>query len=254
MTEDRDLKHLYKEPAINLSMFCEEAKQLNDQVDLASAYLRLRDEAPQRNESQKYFVRHAQTYKQTSSRREEHLAIALWNETESRPLDLPDGDTLKFLDYQMPLKESNRDKKIGKVDLFAVIGNQSCVVELKTHTEATRQSDTPLRAFLEGLAYCAIVERNARKITCEVEKKFHHRLTNSRPILALMAPTMYWEFHEARGEGCWWFEINRMAESLYTSLGIDTRFIEVKTEPVLWVDGIPRLAEGCKLEYRRWRD
>ena len=47
-----------------------------------------------------------------------------------------------------------------------VDGRLPCVVELKVTGESAR-GDTPLRALLEGLAYCAIVEANAADIASE---------------------------------------------------------------------------------------
>ena len=57
-------------------------------------------------------------------------------------------------------------------------GRLPCVIELKVAGESAR-GDTPLRALLEGLAYCAIVEANAADIASEVAEQ--HALSASRP-------------------------------------------------------------------------
>ncbi|WP_167374275.1 hypothetical protein [Bathymodiolus platifrons methanotrophic gill symbiont] len=46
------------------------------------------------------------------------------------------------------------------------------VIELKIDSVNGGQADSPLRALLEGLAYCAIIEKNLVKISAEVASKF----------------------------------------------------------------------------------
>ena len=90
----------------------------------------------------------------------------------------------------MPLKARQGDRGVGKVDLFAAVdGRLPCVVELKVAGESAR-GDTPLRALLEGLAYCAIVEANAADIASEFAEQ--HVVSASRPTLVVMAPDNYW--------------------------------------------------------------
>ena len=127
----------------------------------------------------------------SSNRREEHLAVALYNASRGgAAFALPDRRPLEFIDYQMPLKARQGDWGVGKVDLFAVVdGRLPCVVELKVAGESAR-GDTPLRALLEGLAYCAIVEANGADIASEVADQ--HALSVSRPTLVAMAPDNYW--------------------------------------------------------------
>ena len=46
------------------------------------------------------------------------------------------------------------------------------VIELKIDSVNGGQADSPLRALLEGLAYCAIIEKNLVKISAEVASQF----------------------------------------------------------------------------------
>jgi len=229
-----DLLELYKHPAINhISGFYELAKQIDHQ-ELTNAYYRARESAPHRHARKKrYFVGHSGVTSSGgySNRREEHLAIALWNSTQERkPLVLPEGHTLELLDYQFPLKAQRGDKGVGKVDLFGVIdGVQSCVIELKIHPEGMGYGDTPLRAYLEALAYCAIIEANINDITQEVFENFGQRLTGNRPTLVVMAPEEYWSAylnHERAGE--WWPVLRHLADQIAQSLGLKSHFIALR--------------------------
>jgi len=192
-----DLLKLYKQPSTNqISGFCEVTRRL-DPSDLVTAYHRLRESAPSRHASGiRYFVDHAGVTSSGgfSNRREEHLAVALWNAAqEGTPLTMPNDDSLRILDYQFPLKAARSDTGVGKVDLFGVVKDtQSCVIELKIHPTGTALGDTPLRAFLEALAYCAIVEANANDIASEVSANFGVDLAESCPTLIAMAPEEYW--------------------------------------------------------------
>lgn len=80
-----DLLELYKRPAINqISGFCEEIHQLKS-VELVAAYLRAKDSAPRRHlRDKRYFVGHTGVTSsgENSNRREEHLAVALWNASQ----------------------------------------------------------------------------------------------------------------------------------------------------------------------------
>ena len=164
---------------------------------LAHSYEHLVRVAPRRHARGKRYV-HGRTGTTSSgassNRREEHLAVALCNASRRGvAFALPDRRPFAIIDYQMPLKARQGDLGVGKVDLFAVVdGRLPCVIELKVAGESAR-GDTPLRALLEGLAYCAIVEANAADIASEVAEQ--HALSASRPTLVVMAPDNYWAGH-----------------------------------------------------------
>jgi hypothetical protein len=116
-----NLLELYKQPAVNqISEFAKEACALSLD-DLVSAYHDARDAAPHRHlHNKQYFVGHsgATSNLEESNRREEHLAIALWNSARDGSLQLPGDHSLELLDYQFPLKAQQGDKGVGKVDLL----------------------------------------------------------------------------------------------------------------------------------------
>ena len=94
-----------------------------------------------------------------------------------------------------------------------------CVIELKAARETTR-GDTPLRALLEGLAYCAIVEANAADIASEVAEQ--HALSASRPALVVMAPDNYWAgYLDHPAAGRWLHAVRDLVSGLRDTLGLE---------------------------------
>lgn len=125
-----------------------------------------------------------------STRLEEHLAIALCNDPNALPLT--DSSELRLLDYQVPLKARQSDAAIGKIDLVALSNaDRVTVVELKVNTR-TSNGDTPLRALLEALSYCAIVEANADAFASEIQQLYGRNAVTTRPDLVVMGPVAYW--------------------------------------------------------------
>ncbi len=190
-----DLNALYKETVVNqISGFADKARGLDIDA-LGKAYINLVERAPRRSLSKKtYFQADHDGFpsgSENSNRREEHLALALFN--QPRHFDFPGGRKLNITDYQTPLKSRRDDKGIGKIDLFGVIDSSvPAVIELKIDGINGRKADTPLRALLEGLAYCAIVEANIVDITDEAQSMFSLLFTHTRPDLIVMAPSDYW--------------------------------------------------------------
>ena len=250
-----DLLTVYKEPRINhISGFCDAINEL-ESYELTCAYHHLRASAPHRHERNKrYFVGHTGVTSSGgySNRREEHLAVALWNSSQAgRSFALPDGRRLEFLDYQFPLKARQGDKGIGKVDLFGVAGNSKpCVIELKIHSVNQGMADTPLRAFLEALAYCAIVEANMTDIAQEVVDKFGYESIESHPALVVMATEEYWSAYMNHPRtGDWWPILRRLADSLETSFGLESYFIALRDADFsMGLEGQkPKLLRDCSL-------
>ena len=164
-----------------------------DADELLVMYEALRDTVPHRHARDKeYFVGHTgvPSTKGASNRVEEHLAIALCNDMAGLPLD--DSDGLRLLDYQVPLKSRRADTGIGKVDMLGITASGHIAVgELKVTTD-TSKGDNPLRALLESLAYCAMVEANATDISDEIENRFSLDTRTKRPSLVVMGPASYW--------------------------------------------------------------
>ena len=229
----QDLLEWYKRSSINrLTTFLAETEQI-DIHQLVAAYHYVRSSAPHRHErSKQYFVGHSgiPSSGSKSNRREEHLAMSLWNTAQERPLVLPNGGVLSLLDYQFPLKAKQSDKGVGKVDLFGVIdGVQPCVIELKIHSAGTGRGDTPLRAYLEALAYCAIVEANAGDIAKEASENFGLKVEDSRPCLVVMAPEEYWsDYIQHKKAGEWWPALCGLADQLETAIGMESHFVVLR--------------------------
>jgi len=214
-----DLIDLYSEPEVNrVSGFAEAARKL-DMDALCNAYSYLVQHAPKRRLTKKsYFQTNHKglpSGEGVSNRREEHLALALFN--QSRQFDFPGGRDLEIIDYQTPLKSRQGDKGVGKIDLFGVINNSiPAVIELKVKGIKGRKADTPLRALLEGLAYCAIVEANLADIADEAKSIFHLHIAHTRPDLLVLAPNDYWRSYLSKPSTGGWFQL---LQNLITEIG-----------------------------------
>lgn len=217
-----DLITLHGELQVNrISEFCDVAREI--EIDsLCNAYINLVDHSPRRSLNHKpYLVKEHFGFPsgdEKSNRREEHLGLALFN--QSTPCNLPDGRDLNIIDYQTPLKSKRSDKGIGEVDLFGVIDSSiPAVIELIIEGLNGRKADTPLRALLEGLAYCAIVEAN---IADEARAKFNLHVTPKRPDLFVMAPQKYWHSYLSKpSAGDWLPVLETMIAELRLKLDIN---------------------------------
>ncbi len=219
-----DLNALYCEPEVNqISGFVDVAGKLDIDA-LVSAYANLVERAPKRSLNKKQYFQADHdgfpTGDENSIRREEHLALALFN--QSHLFDFPGGRDLNIIDYQTPLKSKRDDKGIGKIDLFGVIDSSiPAVIELKIDGIKRRAADTPLRALLEGLAYCAIVEANITDITDEARAKFNLHIKPKRPDLIVMAPQEYWHSYLSKPTaGDWLPVLEGFITELRLKLGI----------------------------------
>lgn len=234
----RDLHDLYKSREVNrVSTFGNVAAQLRP-GGVAASYVQARSSAPRRHEhNKKYFVDHSglANRSEESNRREEHLALALWGASrEGAPMVLPGGATLEILDYQTPLKAQRRDSGVGKVDLVGLIDNRRlAVIELKVRGSTKAYGDTPLRAYLEALAYCAIVEANQGDIASEASARFDKSIDDRPPALVIMAPQEYWAgYAEHPKAGQWWPILRGLATELDTLLGLETHFLGLRNAAI----------------------
>lgn len=250
-----DLLTLYKNQAVNnIAAFCSITEQL-DAAKLVTAYKQLRESAPHRHKhNRRYFVDHTgiTTSKKDSNRREEHLAIALWNYSQQgNELVMPDGRNLRVLDYQFPLKAQQADKGVGKLDLFGRTSDaRACVLELKINPVDTGRGDTPLRAYLEALAYCAIVAANTTDIAAEVSERFDLKLSVTQPLLIVVAPEKYWAgYVDHHKSGAWWSALKHLADQVDTSLGLESHFLALRESNFsMGLEGQkPLLADDCTL-------
>jgi len=234
---DLSLIELYNYPAVNqLSGFARFAEAL-DISHLAQKYQDLVENAPRRQDAGKqYFVGHPRFEpREGSNRKEEHLAGALFNHCqEGKSLILPDNRELKIIDYQFPLKARQGDKGIGKIDLFGVIDQTiPCVIELKVDQDGGTQPDTPLRALLEGLAYCAMVEANRDAIQKEANSKFGLSLQSQGLDLIVLGPEKYWKyFINNEPAGPWQDTIRQLIVEASNNLPVTISLLSIPDSPL----------------------
>lgn len=231
---------LYSQSRVNnVSQFGAYASLLGV-VELTRKYKDLVLSAPHRHEAGlKYFVDGHDLFigRENSNRTEEHLAGALFNTCQKGgKFDLPNRQRLDIIDYQFPLKARQGDKGIGKVDLFGVIdGNIPCVIELKVAGAGGRKKDTPLRAFLEGLAYCAIVESNMSEIAKEAKDRFNLQFKIPRPHLIVLAPENYWSYYlEKKAAGDWTAPLKILTKTVCEQIKIGTSYLSIKNSEFEW--------------------
>ena len=225
------LLNLGKHPEVNnITTFMHEANRIDPEV-LAEEYSEVRDSAPQRHkrDPQKlYLVDHIGSdkppYPDPSS--EKQRAFNLWKDARSGKLmELPSGEVLEILDYETPLT-ARQSEAVGEIDLFGLIDDRlMAVIELKILRQGG-DADTPLHAFLEALAYCAIVEKNASDIACEVDNKFKKTVDAGPPNLVVMAPEDYWsKFLNHRKAGDWLPVLINLASEIENRTRVATHFV-----------------------------
>ena len=226
-----ELISLHSKPEINrVSEFSKVAENLEIQA-IAGAYLDLLNNAPKRAHSRKsYFQTGHDGYpsgEDSSNRREEHLALALFN--QASPLHFPDGKHLNIIDYQTPLKASRNDKGVGKIDLFGVLDSTiPAVIELKINGINGGMADTPLRALLEGLAYCAIIEANMTDIADEASSIFNLKFIKTKPDLIVMAPNDYWQSYINKSSAGNWLQVfEELISGIRQTLQINTYLVSL---------------------------
>lgn len=90
---------------------------------------------------------HIANIEKETNRQEEMLAKRIYQQKKVGELE--------FLDYQVPLKNKNTDKGVGKIDLLAVNHKEKCVYIFELKKEES--PETMLRCVLEGYTYLKIV-------------------------------------------------------------------------------------------------
>lgn len=225
------LLHLDKHPNVGkITTFMHEAGRIDPDV-LAAQYFLVRRLAPQRHKRDRkklYLVEHEgpdkPPYENPCS--EKHLAFNLWKAARyGKLMELPSGEVLEILDYETPLSAWQSDG-VGEIDLFGLIDDSlMAVIELKILRKGG-DADTPLHAYLEALAYCAIVEKNASDIACEVDDKFKKTVDAGPPILVVMAPANYWsKFLNNPKAGEWLPILINLASEIENRTGVAAHFV-----------------------------
>lgn len=90
---------------------------------------------------------------EASNRKEERYAIQLFNWSQSGKVFNHIG---KIIDYQAPLKNSNADKGLGKIDLISLVEDSFYVIELKIK----ENKETLLRCVLEIATYYQVLSKS----------------------------------------------------------------------------------------------
>ena len=233
------------------------AIQAIDPFTLCHEYHELRKAAPSRfAKNKRYFVGHDGHVRaiNPANPSEEHLAIALWRLDTRWPRTC--GGSLRFLDYQFPLKSSRSDAGLGKVDLLGVTDEgRSAVVELKVPQKKGARGDTPVLALMEGLRYAAIVEANHRAISEEVSH-LGIALADTPPIVQILAPQDWWRgwchmpSKTRTVAGHWERSFAELAGILETQLGVTIEFVSLqgtRLSDVTWDTHGPRLRQRPNL-------
>lgn len=225
------LLHLDMHPKVrNITTFMHEANRIDPEV-LAAEYIEVRRSAPQRHKRRPkklYLVEHEGSDKlpYKDPYLEKHFAFNLWKAARSGKLmGLPTGEALEILHYETPLT-ARQSESVGEIDLFGLIdGRLMAVIELKILRKAGG-ADTPLHAYLEALAYCAIVEKNASDIACEAGNMFKKTLDAGPPNLVVMAPEDYWSKFFNHPKASKWLPILiHLASEIENRTGVAAHFV-----------------------------
>lgn|GEM_PF-1486760 len=230
------LVELFKTPKVNsFALFAAEAEALSEDTILR-LFEQQKQTSPCRGSRLQYFVGHTgrTTSGANTNRREEHLAIAIWNDYRESGFVLPDETILFPMDYQLPLKSAG-DKAnagIGKVDLFCVDAEgEPWIAELKVHSGGKQPVDTPLKALLQALAYCAILEPNMNNLSLESNEKkakLLHFVRPSRPSLLILAPSEYWDACDQKTkESPWRKPLLALSQRIGLALNIKVLFLRM---------------------------
>ena len=230
--------------------------------ELHDEFRKLIECAPRRADSGKcYFEDHCgvpSSGKNADPESEDILAMALWN--ERIPLTRAEGDEFFLRDYQFPLKSSDSDEGIGKIDLLGVTNQgRLMVIELKVKPNGdNNRGDTPVSAMLQGLRYAAIVQSNLNSIAREMEQKFDCSIQDEPPVVQVLAPEDWWlawmglEGSTRRKAGNWEISFAGLAKDIEERLGISVECAElnVKRGQVSFDDDCrPRLDRTPKLRF-----
>jgi hypothetical protein len=255
-------------------------RQVAERLDaktLRELWRRQVETAPRRGAAGKKFLgeRDGQLPKRGARADVDQLAIALASHARrgGRALALParlpgeEPGSLALLDDHVPLDAGRGAVVEGaeRADLFGIgPGDRMAVVVLRwlpPNAARGATGDTPLRALLEGLARCAVLEANREALAAELAAGFGRTLSPQPPLLYLVAAPRYWELcrrRESQRGAAWIRELERLARLLEQgdegepgdALGIGVRFLALALEgqPAWEIrDGAPTLLSEPRL-------
>ncbi|SHH31491.1 hypothetical protein SAMN02745221_02137 [Thermosyntropha lipolytica DSM 11003] len=97
----------------------------------------------------------------TSNRIEDRIAIALFN--ASKNFGITFGELGEIIDYQIPLKKTQKDYGVGEIDLISKSKNSIWLIELKyyKHKDKEANKETLLKAALEIATYYQWLDKDS---------------------------------------------------------------------------------------------
>ena len=187
---------------------------------------------------------------------EKEFATAVFNqcqEDQSRlvlpdavpPTDPDDVDdegtpptTIDLIDFAVnmttlpPRKVKARNRVISSLDLLGIaMDDRLAVQRVRLMPPRSTKGDTPLRAILEGLAQCAVVEAYHDTLSAQITERTGREVSSERPRLVVFANNRYWEIYRRRSlksAGPWMEAMRRIAGEVEQGLGIPLRFASIK--------------------------
>jgi hypothetical protein len=244
------IENVRQKAANRKSLFLSYAMNM-DMALLTKQYQEIRSDAPRRHlKNRKYLFDPNRSgipsSIKSSNRAEEHLAIALYQKfRQPDAMILPTGQRLEILDYQVPLKASGSDNKVGKVDMLGLIDDRRLsVLELKW-----KGGDTPLAATLEALVYAALLEPNLRDIREEMTSAGYMDLDENSLDIIVLGRSDYWQDYDLYDEN-WLRKLEPVLTRIASALSIVVHFIELETGSLeMGHSGLaPKLDGEVKLE------
>ena len=169
----KTLDTLYKARCVNWCGRCKEgeyyteiiSEELSKRIDNFNISKITRDS---------YFQNHSGEIKAFTNRGEEILAKSL--------LDKKIEGIGEIFDYQIPLKKSQKDTGVGKIDLVSIDGDKLRLIEIK----AEDAKDTLLRCVLEAYTYSKQLDSDRFKR--EYTEKKEIAFGNEEPIPTVLIP------------------------------------------------------------------
>ena len=124
-----------------------------------------------------------------SKRKEERFAVQLFNLSKDGKVFNHIG---KIVDYQIPLKNSNADIGLGKIDLISVLNEHIYLIELKIKGN----KETLLRCILEIATYYQVLSKS--KFLTSYLNEFGTEKSITKAILIVNDSVQYKEMVELR--------------------------------------------------------
>ncbi|HIG72467.1 MAG: hypothetical protein ABGX04_16050 [Myxococcales bacterium] len=188
-------------------------------------------------------------------RDEKHLAEAIARAAKDggeeslvpASLELPTGESIRFIDSSVPIRTAAPDKGKGDSDpnagiedipLLALVGeDRVAVVVLKyLDPDATRSGagDTPLRLLLQGLVHAAATDANGEALRAEISEATGQTTGGEAPAVVIAASPKYWELcrkREAQKGAAWIRELERIAREIGETIGTEVFFVGLTLDP-----------------------